>query len=367
MLNRPFARYLLAAAAVAAALALHHVLVSALHASLPPYITFYPAVMFTAVVGGFAPGLAATALSALMVDYFILPPVGQFSVDKPADIVGIAIFSFMGVFMSVVAERYRHTREREQMFQAAQRQVELQRLSFDAIVVWRIDDGIESWNLGAEQLYGYSESEALGHVTHELLQSIHPKPWSEIEPELRANGFWEGEIRHRTKQGHEVIVWTRKRLLRGDDGVERVLETNRDVTAHRQAEQRVAHLASFPELNPNPIFEADPDGKISYANPAARKLFPDILQHGANHPLFAEVASAIAEFTTDPEQEIVREVEADGRTFLQTIHYRPELRRVRVYFTDITDRKRAEEQLQKLNRTLTGPEQQQPGADACHR
>ena len=82
MLNRPFARYLLAAAAVAAALALHHVLVSALHASLPPYITFYPAVMFTAVVGGFAPGLAATALSALMVDYFILPPVGQFSVDK---------------------------------------------------------------------------------------------------------------------------------------------------------------------------------------------------------------------------------------------------------------------------------------------
>ena len=257
------------------------------------------------------------------------------------------------------------TAEREELLQALQRQAELQRISFDAIIVWRLGagvpsepasgspgQGIESWNVGAEQLYGYSESEALGRVTHELLQSVHPKPWPEIELELRANGFWEGEIRHRTKDGREIIVWARKRLLRGDDGVERVLEANRDITAHRQAEQRVAHLASFPELNPNPIFEAGPDGKISYANPAARKLFPHLFEDGASHPLLTELASVIAEFTTHPEQVIVREVEADGRTFLQTIHCRPELRRVRAYFTDITDRKRAEAQLWETNERL---------------
>ncbi len=124
-------------------------------------------------------------------------------------------------------------------------------------------------------------------------------------------------------------------------------------TAERdRAEEHVAHVASFPELNPNPIFETDLDGKVSYANPAAQKMFPDLLEHGANHPLLAELASVIAEFTTDSEQVIVREVEAGDRVFLQTNYHLPELRRVRVYFTDITARKQAEEQLQRLNRTL---------------
>ena len=41
---------------------------------------------------------------------------------------------------------------------AVKRQADLLRLSFDAIIVWQLDGPIESWNLGAEQLYGYSES-----------------------------------------------------------------------------------------------------------------------------------------------------------------------------------------------------------------
>jgi PAS domain S-box-containing protein len=126
---------------------------------------------------------------------------------------------------------------REKAEEALRRQADLLRLSFDAIIVWRIGGGIESWNRGAEQLYGYSESEALGHVAHELLRTIHPVPWSEIEPRLRESGQWEGELRDFTRDGREVIVSARKQLFLGADGIERVLETNRDITERKRAEQ----------------------------------------------------------------------------------------------------------------------------------
>ncbi len=118
-------------------------------------------------------------------------------------------------------------------------------------------------------------------------------------------------------------------------------------TAERErAEQRTAHVAAFPELNPNPIFETDLDGKITYANPAAQKIFPEILTRGASYSLFAQWPSVIAGFTTASEKTMVQEVETGGSTYEQTIYYQQELKRLRCYFDDITERKRAESVLQ---------------------
>ena len=74
------------------------------------YITFYPAVMVVATVAGFGPGLVATILAALAATYFILPPVGQFTLASTADAIGLAVFSTMGLFMSAVAGLYRRAR-----------------------------------------------------------------------------------------------------------------------------------------------------------------------------------------------------------------------------------------------------------------
>jgi PAS domain-containing protein len=58
----------------------------------------------------------------------------------------------------------------------------------------------------------------------------------------------------------------------------------RDITERKRAEQRLAYLASFPEVNPRPITEVDIHGAIHYTNPAARKLFPDLKEKGLTHP-----------------------------------------------------------------------------------
>ncbi len=127
--------------------------------------------------------------------------------------------------------------ERRQAEEALKRHAEMLDLSHDAIVVWRLEGTIESWNHGAEELYGFSEAEALGQVSHELLSTVHPQPWPQIEAQLRQRGRWEGEVRHHTKDGRQVIVSSRHQLIRGGDGIERVVETNRDVSESVRAEQ----------------------------------------------------------------------------------------------------------------------------------
>ena len=107
----------------------------------------------------------------------------------------------------------------------------------------------------------------------------------------------------------------------------------------------IARAASFPTLNPQPIVEADFEGRVSYANPAARRLFPDIERRGADHPWLANW-QAVAEACRAGETYSSREVVVDDRFYYQTVHFLPQSGRIRTYGLDITKRKQAEEELQ---------------------
>ena len=106
------ARYVAAVAAVGAGFLLRLGLTALVGPDLATYVTFYPAVMLSALLGGLGPGLLATIAAALGVDYFILPPHEAFGITTLSDAVGLAFFTGMGVFMSVVAELYRRARQK---------------------------------------------------------------------------------------------------------------------------------------------------------------------------------------------------------------------------------------------------------------
>ena len=67
--NTWFLRYSAAVAAAFAGLLVRMALTSLAGEGLPTYITFYPAVMIVALLGGFGPGLVATVASALLAAY----------------------------------------------------------------------------------------------------------------------------------------------------------------------------------------------------------------------------------------------------------------------------------------------------------
>lgn len=81
--------------------------------TLPTYVTFYPVVFLAAMLGGVWAGILATAWSALLTDYFLLEPVGQFAIHSKSDLVAMTIFCVSGVSVSVVTELYRRNREKK--------------------------------------------------------------------------------------------------------------------------------------------------------------------------------------------------------------------------------------------------------------
>lgn len=167
--------------------------------------------------------------------------------------------------------------ERKRAEQALQRQAGLLDLAFDAILVWRHPGGIEFWNKGATLLYGFEKEDALGKISHDLLRSRRSVPWSEIEKELRKRGFWEGEVRHTTKEGNEVLVSSRHQLVADAGGTMIILETNRDITESKRVEQALRQsrqqMAGILGSAMDAIISVDATRKVVLFNRAAETMF----------------------------------------------------------------------------------------------
>ena len=120
-------------------------------------------------------------------------------------------------------------------------QLRLFDISQDAIFLWRDPGGIQFWNRGSVETYGYTQKEALGRESHQLLQTRFPVPLSEIKGTLGSTGSWAGELRHTTRGGKELIVSSRLQLIgrRSDEFL--VLESTRDITETKRNEQQLEY------------------------------------------------------------------------------------------------------------------------------
>ncbi|NWG01298.1 MAG: PAS domain S-box protein [Syntrophaceae bacterium] len=110
-----------------------------------------------------------------------------------------------------------------------------------------------------------------------------------------------------------------------------------------KVEERIDRLASFPELDPNPIVELDLKGHVQYLNPSAKKLFPDLRSKGSDHPWIADFESLTLLVNRDPKKAHLREKRIGDSWYQQVIYYTPEWKRVHIYGYDITNQKQSED------------------------
>jgi PAS domain S-box-containing protein len=119
-------------------------------------------------------------------------------------------------------------------------------LTHDTVFVRDINDVITYWNRGAEELYGWKKTEAVGKTSHQLMQTIFPKPLEEITAELIRTGRWEGELVHTKKDGTQAIVASRWSVQRDERGHPvATLETNNDVTERMRAEDALRRSDAY--------------------------------------------------------------------------------------------------------------------------
>lgn len=143
-------------------------------------------------------------------------------------------------------------------------------LDLGAFMARDLDGTIQYWSGGCERLYGWAAAEAVGRSSHELLQTEFPMPLEAIEAQLRRDGDWVGDLRHRTRAGQTVVVAAHKILRPNPGGRPVLLESLTDVTAYRQAEaqlaEREALLRAIIEAAPGLIYAKDRAGRMLLAN-----------------------------------------------------------------------------------------------------
>ncbi len=132
-------------------------------------------------------------------------------------------------------------------------------------------------------------------------------------------------------------------LVKGTIDTEGWLRIMRYAIERKRAEGELAHLASFPEQNPVPIMEVNDGGAITYLNPSARRTFPDLLQQGVKHPMLHDMSAVWSTLQRRPHEAFLREIPYGPRIFEESISTTPTRNLLRMYASDITERKRLEQ------------------------
>jgi two-component system sensor histidine kinase/response regulator len=114
--------------------------------------------------------------------------------------------------------------------------------SDDAITALSPQGTFESWNRGAEKVYGYSAAEAIGQSIEILFPAVESdteeRHWRRVMRGERVEPFEGTRI---TKDGRQLVVdTTLSPILDADGEVIGVAAISRDVTAHRQSQAALA-------------------------------------------------------------------------------------------------------------------------------
>ncbi len=233
----------------------------------------------------------------------------------------------------------------------------------DAIILSDSNGTITYWNKGAQRVYGWSETEAVGQNVDALLHTVFYDGAAALEEALRKAAHWKGELRQVRRDGTEINIESRCSLT-GEDPASLRLQINSDISVRKQAEETLreceARYRRFVEQDLTGNLIMRPDGQILTCNPAFARIFGFDSVEEARATNFLSLlrsrkeGTELFDFVRQGETIETHELELRQRDgdpvyvvarFIGTFDERRELTELQGYLFNDTKRKRLEQQL----------------------
>lgn len=334
-------------------------------ASRAPFALFLAAVIISTWYGGRNPGLLTVALSALVSTYFILRPLYSHA-SSANNILRVSTFILLSLLVNFL------TSARQRSEQSLRESEKRYRLLFDSnpLPMWVYDRETLRFlavNKAATQCYGYSQKEFLSMTIKDI------RPAEDIPGLLAAIKNVSGEFddagvwRHRKKDGTVIDVEITTHSIIFDERRAEIVLAN-DITERKRNEEMVVRLAGIVESSEDAIFSKTLDGVITSWNKGAERLYgysaAEIMGHSVtvlmppgrkeDLPLILEMlrrGERVEHFETTRLKKSGEQIEV-SLTVSPIKNSSGAITEASTIARDITERKRAEEQIRRLNETL---------------
>ncbi len=124
----------------------------------------------------------------------------------------------------------------------------------EGVMVTDTDMNILAVNAVFTRVTGYTKEEALGKTPRILKSGVHkPIFYTKMWTALAKNGYWQGEITNRRKNGEDYLEWLTITAVKNDrDLVTHYLAVFTDISKHKRAQETIRHMAYYDALTDLP-------------------------------------------------------------------------------------------------------------------
>jgi len=242
--------YGIAVAAIAVTLLARWLLQPVLRNNIP-YLIFVLPVSLSAWYGGFRTGLFATFLSAVVAEFFFVPPYHSVKIDVGVDAIQFTLFLFVGGLISWLSEKRlveaRAAKKSDELLHETGQHLEaLVEASPLAIMVVNDTAQVQLWNPAAERIFGWLSAEVIGRqmpiIPAEKLTTFQSS-FRAIPKAAKATSIRETEVSCLRKNGSslELEVWEAP-LQDASGAFALTLYILADISARKQAEEERSDL-----------------------------------------------------------------------------------------------------------------------------
>ncbi len=268
-----------------------------------------------------------------------------------------------------IRREIRAAEERRQRRRAEQRSRELTFCldqAREAVVVLDLEGRVTFWNRGAEGIAGWSVAEAIGRDFDAVFAPVQSGLFRTICQSAGGTGEWSGEVEVLGRGQAPRLLECRVSLTRGEDQVPCAwLVLGTDISERRSAERRVREQGEMLNQAREAIFITDLEHRVLYWNAGAERLFgwsgsevigrtaEQIFEVGSAAHVQAAAAATLSHGHWHGEMRLQHRNRAaviveSRHTLIRDDAGRPKARLC--ISTDITDRKRLEEQFLRAQR-----------------